>query len=181
MVKVTVVAVTERGDGKKGTALTLLDEAGKRVLNIWIGEREAEVIALGIAETPPIRPLGMHLMVNLLKVTGVELEEVRIETLKDDIFYAVAKFRNGDVSHELDARPSDAIALAMLMDKPIHIADEILERAGVILPGSKTVQMGKAREAVLKKVEELSSKQTSFIKEECEEANRKLVAFLTGE
>ncbi len=108
---------------------------------------------------------------------------MRIETLKDDIFYAVTKFRNGDVLHELDARPSDAIALAVLMDKPIYVADEVMKRAGVALPEGKTVQIDKVREAVLKKVEELSqgSKRTALTTGECGEANQKLVAFLTGE
>jgi RNA polymerase sigma factor (sigma-70 family) len=180
MIKVTVVAVTERAGGAKGDVVTLLDEAGQRIINIWITERDAVVIALGLTGTDPIRPMSMHLMVNLLKATGMELEEVRIEALKDDIFYAVTKIRSGDVSHELDARPSDAIALAVLMDKPIYVSEEVLERCAVALPEGKALQLDKAREAMLKKVE-VFSRWTPHTPEELAEAHRKLVAYLMGE
>jgi RNA polymerase sigma factor (sigma-70 family) len=56
MIKVTVVAVTERADGAKGSVVTLLDEARRRIMNIWIMERDAVVIALGLTGTEPIRP-----------------------------------------------------------------------------------------------------------------------------
>jgi len=157
MTKVTVAAVTDRDDGAKHSVVTLLDEAGRRILNIWIMDRDALVIALGVTGTAPIRPMSMHLMVNLLKATGMELEEVRIETLKDDVFYAVTKIRNGNVSHELDARPSDAIALAVLMDKPIYVAEEVLERCGVVLPEGKTLHVDKVHGAMLKKSRRLAN------------------------
>lgn len=180
MIKVTVVTVTEGTYGAKGNVVTLLDEAGQRIMNIWITERDALVIALGLTGTDPIRPMSMHLMVNLLKATGMELEEVRIEALKDDIFYAVTKIRSGDVSHELDARPSDAIALAVLMDKPIYASEEVLERCAVALPEGKALQLDKAREEMLKKVE-VFSQQTPHTPEELAEAHRRLVAYLMGE
>jgi len=180
MIKVTVVAVTERAGGYKGNAVTLLDEAGRRIMNIWIMERDAVVIALGLTGTEPIRPMSMHLMVNLLKATGIELEEVRIEELKDDIFYAVIKVRSGGVSHELDARPSDAIALAALMDKPIYVAEEVMERCALALPEGKTLQVEKAREEMLKKVE-VFGQRTPHTAEEIEEVHRKLLAYLMGE
>ena len=99
----------------------------------------------------------------------------------DDVFYAVTKFRSGDGPYELDARPSDAIALAMLMDKPIYVAEELLERVGTALPEGKTVQIDKAREAALKKVEEFQGhKWPPLREEECEQANRRFVEFLIG-
>ena len=181
MAEVKVAAVLENAENKHNV-IVLFDEAGRRVLNIWVGAAEGLMIAMGLTEIPPTRPMGIHLMINLLKATGMELEEVRVETLKDDVFYAMTKFRNGDVPYELDARPSDAIALAMLMDKPIYVAEEILERVGTALPEGKMVQIDKAREAALKKVEEFQGqKWSSRREEECEQANRKFVEFLTGE
>jgi len=181
MAQVKVAAVIENAENKHN-GVVLLDEVGHRVLNIWVGPAEGLMIAMGLTEIPPIRPMGIHLMINLLKATGIELEEVRVETLKDDVFYAVTKFRSGDGPYELDARPSDAIALAMLIDKPIYVAEEVMKRAGVALPEGKMVQIGKAREAALKKVEEFQGqKWPAFGKEECEQANRKFVEFLTGE
>ena len=180
MTKITVVAVTERADGAKGNVVTLLDEAGQRIMNIWITDRDAVVIALGLTGTEPIRPMSMHLMVNLLKAAGIELEEVRIEELKNDIFYAVMKVRNGETSHELDARPSDALALAVLMDKPIYVAEEVMERCALALPEGKTLQLDKAHEDMLKKVEALGH-WTPHTAEEYQEAHRRLMSYLMGE
>jgi RNA polymerase sigma factor (sigma-70 family) len=183
MTKVTVAAVLERPDEKKGHAVVLLDEAGQRVLTMWIGPAEALTIGMGITEVSAPRPMSAHLMVNLLRATDMKLEEVRIETLKDDVFYAVASFRQGDALHELDARPSDAIALAVLMQSPISVAEEILQRAGIALPAGKTVQIGTVREAVLKQVEEAFEgiKSLSLTPEDCEQANQQFIAYLIGE
>ncbi len=183
MTKVTVAAVLERPDEKKYHAVVLLDEGGQRALNIWIGPAEALTIGMGITEVSVPRPMTAHFMVNLLRATGMKLEEVRIETLKDDVFYAVASFRHGDVLHELDARPSDAIALAVLMQSPIYVAEEILQRAGIALPEGKTVQIGKVREAVLKQMEEAFQgiKSLSLTTEDFEQANQQFIAYLIGE
>ncbi len=183
MTKVTVAAVLERPDEKKGHVVVLLDEIGQRVLNIWIGPAEALAIGMGITEVSAPRPMTAHFMVNLLRATDMKLEEVRVETLKDDVFYAVARFRQGDALHELDARPSDAIALAVLMQSPIYVAEEILQRDGIALPKGKTVQIGTVRDAVLKQVEETFQgiKSLSLTPEECEQANQKFIAFLIGE
>jgi len=75
---------------------------------------------------------------------------VRIETLKEDVFYAVAKIRSGNTTQELDARPSDALALALLMDSPVYIAEEVLEKCGIALPEGKTLHR-------LEALDELSS------------------------
>src|SRR5712692_4277555 len=100
MTKVKVAAVLENAENKHNV-IVLFDEAGRRVLNIWVGAAEGLMIAMGLTEIPPTRPMGIHLMINLLKATGMELEEVRVETLKDDVFYAVTKVRNGDGPYEL--------------------------------------------------------------------------------
>ncbi len=183
MTKVTVAAVLERSDEKKGHAVVLLDEIGQRVLTIWIGPVEALTIGMGITEVSAPRPMTAHFMVNLLRATEMKLEEVRIETLKEDVFYAVARFRQGDALHELGARPSDAIALAVLMQSPISVAEEILQRAGIALPEGKTVQMGTVREAVLKQVEETFQgiKSLSLATADCEQANQQFIAYLLGE
>jgi len=183
MPKVTVAAVLERPDGKKGHVVVLLDEVGHRVLNIWIAPAEALTIGMGITEVSAPRPMTAHFMASLLRATDTKLEEVRIETLKDDVFYAVARFRHGDTLHELDARPSDAIALAVLMQSPIYVAEEILQRCGIALPEGKTVQIGMVREAVLKQVEETFQgiKSLLLTPEESEQANQKFIAYLIGE
>ena len=186
MAQVKVAAVIENPEIKQN-AIILLEETTRRVLTIYVGPPEAMLIAMGQTEIAPVRPMGIHLMINLLRATGMEFEEARVETLKDDIFYAIAKFRNGTAIHELDARPSDAIALAVLLDRPIYVAEEVLARAGIALPEGKTLQVDKdkARESVTRKIEEQKQSVFAFLKhcesltpEEREQEGRKLVDFL---
>lgn len=144
------------------TVVALQDEAGRRVVLIWIGKSEGLAIAMGITGLTSPRPMMASLMAELLKTTGVQLEEVRIESLKDDVFYAVIKVRNGEVVQEMDARPSDALALATYMGVPILIAEDVMERCAVAVPEGKTLRSGNpdlqaARESVQKKLEEMSS------------------------
>lgn len=79
-------------------------------------------------------------MASILKAAGATLDEVRIETLKDETFYATAKIRSGDTVNEIDARPSDAIALAVATGSPVFVAEEILEKCAVTLPEGKTLR-----------------------------------------
>jgi len=122
------------------STLVLLDEAGHRALGIWIGESEAAMIHMGLSNSSPIRPMTVNFMANILNAAGATLEEVRIATLKDDIFYAIARISRDDAIHEVDARPSDAIAIALITGSPIHVSEEILEKCGVVLPEGKTLR-----------------------------------------
>jgi RNA polymerase sigma factor (sigma-70 family) len=186
MAQVKVAAVIENTEIKQN-AIILLEETTQRVLTIYIGAPEAMLIAMGHTEIAPTRPMGIHLLINLLKATGMEFEEARIETLRDDVFYAVAKFRNGATIHELDARPSDAIALAVLLDRPIYVAEEVLAACSIALPEGKTLQVDKdkARASVMRKIEEQQQSLFAFLKhyksltaEEREQEGRKFVEFL---
>jgi bifunctional DNase/RNase len=100
----------------------------------------AERIAMGLSQTELPRPMTMNFMASILKAAGATLEEVRVETLKDEIFYATAKIRSGDTVNEIDARPSDAIALAVATGSPVFVAEEILEKCAVTLPEGKTLR-----------------------------------------
>jgi RNA polymerase sigma factor (sigma-70 family) len=190
--------------------VTLLDETNHRFLNIWIGQVEALVIAMALTEIPPPRPMTAHFLANVLKVTGVTLEEVRVEALKGEFFYAIAKVRNGDVVRELDVRPSDALGLAALMSSPIYVAEELLETVGTVLPEGKTVDIfiaeevlkgegivlpegktlrpnyskEKTREAILQEVEKYVNatlQVTPPTEEKREQAKQKYLAFLLGD
>jgi RNA polymerase sigma factor (sigma-70 family) len=193
MPQVKVATVIENTEIKQN-AIILLEETTQRVLTIYVGAPEAMLIAMGHTEIAPTRPMGIHLMINLLKATGMEFEEARIETLRDEVFYAVAKFRNGTAVHELDARPSDAIALAVLLDRPIYVAEEVLAACSIALPEGKTLQVDKdkARASVMRKIEERKQSSFAFLKhsnaflkhyksltaEEKEQEGRKFVEFL---
>lgn len=192
------------------SVVDLLDEAGRRFIPIWIPKLEALVIALGMTGIAAPRPTTTHFMANVMKATGVQLEEVRIETLKDDTYYAVAKVRNGELVRDVDVRPSDALGLAVLMECPIFVAEDILAKQGVVvpegktaelffaeqwlehegitLPGGKTVQINYDKEhtraAVLKEMEEVMNaarQEPSPTAEEQEQAKQRYLAFLMGE
>lgn len=107
--------------------IVLKDEAGQ-LLYIWVAKPEASVIAGVLNDVPTPRPMTAQLMVNLLQAAGIQLEEVRIESLKDEVFYAALKIRNGEKVQELDARPSDALSLAAMLKCPIYVMEEVMER-----------------------------------------------------
>ena len=81
----------------------------------------------------------------VVALLDAELEEVRVEALKEDTFYAVAKLRLGDKISEIDCRPSDAFVLAVLTDGPIYVADEGMEKTAIAIPESVTDLHPKAK------------------------------------
>jgi RNA polymerase sigma factor (sigma-70 family) len=130
--QITIDAVREHPDTKQ-SFVVLKDERDNRIV-IWIGKAEALTIAAGLTEISPPRPITAHLMASLFDVTGIQLKEVRIEACKDDIYYAVISISNGNGEHDVDARPSDALALAVLMKRPIYVADALMEGAEQATP-----------------------------------------------
>jgi RNA polymerase sigma factor (sigma-70 family) len=130
--QVSVDAVREHPSTRQ-CFVVLKDEHDTRLV-ICIGKAEALTIAAGLIEISPPRPMTAHLMASLFNVTGIQLKEVRIEACKDDIYYAVITISNGNGEHDLDARPSDALALAVLMKRPIYVADALMERTGKATP-----------------------------------------------
>jgi RNA polymerase sigma factor (sigma-70 family) len=162
MIKATINSIRVNTTTQQRVVI-LQDEGQRRALFIWIHEAEAFVIAAGLHDITTPRPMTAHLMANILKATGTQVTEVRIEALKDEIFYAVVKVRNGDTEHEIDARPSDALSLAVLLDSPIYIAEEVMERAGLTVPEGKRLrdldesEREFGRENVLKRIEEIKA------------------------
>ena len=144
MVKVTIADVVkvERKEGQEQPVepyvIVLYDEAGRRLLPIWVGPYEGESIARGLSDFATPRPLTHNFFSSLLQAINARVEEVRVVALKKDTFYAVVKMRCGKKTSEVDARPSDAMTLAVLNNAPIFVAEEVLETAGTNIP--KTVK-----------------------------------------
>ena len=171
MVKVVIDSVRKNMLTDQSVVI-LRDEAGRRYLFIWIGHMEGLTIALGLTGITPPRPMPAHFMVNVLKATGVPLEEVRIEALKDNLYYAVAKVRNGKRVSEIDARPSDALGLAVQMECPIFVAEEVLEHKGMVVPEGKDAQLFFAEQWLEQQGITLPAGKTIRIRERDEEQNR---------
>jgi RNA polymerase sigma factor (sigma-70 family) len=129
MVKVSIAGVFEEhleGRGRRPNVI-LVDEASRRWLRIWIGHAEAMGIELGLTNPSLHRPLTFNFVASLLEAAGARLEEVRVEALRENTYYAVAKLCAGDTVRELDARPSDALALAAHTGSPVYVASDLLE------------------------------------------------------
>ncbi|HEV8023591.1 MAG TPA: bifunctional nuclease family protein [Candidatus Nanopelagicales bacterium] len=130
MIPMDVVGV--RMEMPSNTPIVLLRETeGERYLPIWVGAVEATAIAYAQQGVVPPRPLTHDLMKDLLEALGAAVTEVRITALEDGVFYAIIAFDSG---LEVQARPSDAIALALRADVPIVGAESVLEEAGIAIP-----------------------------------------------
>lgn len=98
------------------------------ILPIWVGAFEANAIALEIEKIVPQRPMTHDLLRNFIIETGFNVTKITITDLRDNTFYAVIDLtdQNGNIT-SLDARPSDAIALALRMDCAIYVEQKVLE------------------------------------------------------
>jgi bifunctional DNase/RNase len=113
------------------------DEGTPRELLIWIGPAEAQAIALEMHGVPTPRPLTHDLMTRLVRRLGGKLDRVVVEALRGDTYIASIHLRaRGGRRLRVDARPSDAIALALRLGGPIRVADELLGAA----PPSRAVR-----------------------------------------
>ena len=102
------------------------------VLPIWVGLYEANAIALEVEKSSPPRPMTHDLLKNLIHGLNAEIQRIVVTELRDDTFYAVIWMeQNGEIV-TLDARPSDAIALALRADCPIYVSEEVLKEAKVV-------------------------------------------------
>ena len=114
-------------------ALVLGEQGGKRRLPIIIGGFEAQAIAIALENMTPSRPLTHDLFKNFSNVFDIKVKEVTIYNLLEGIFYSkLICVHNGDTV-EIDARTSDAIALAVRFKCPVYTYESILSKAGIIL------------------------------------------------
>jgi hypothetical protein len=115
--------------------ILLKDRHSSRAMPIWIGEAEAMSIALGLQQGQFPRPLSHDLMKSIIDDLQASVEKVIISELRDQTYYATIflKNPNGEVV-EVDARPSDSLALALRMGSPIYVADEVFEASSIESP-----------------------------------------------
>ena len=112
----------------------LEDDEGSRRLPIWIGAAEAIALAVALEELELPRPWTHQLTAALLTAAGGKLREVRIVELTESVFYAQIILSDGT---EVDARPSDALTLAVHLGAPVYVADAVLDRAKNLAEGER--------------------------------------------
>jgi hypothetical protein len=118
-------------DQVKGAAVvTLVEETGERILPIFIGLWEGTAIFRELNRTPSHRPLLHDLFYNILHGLQTRLEKIVVDAFSDNTYYAQLHLKRHDTAIIADARPSDAIALALKFQAPIYVAEDVLEAAG---------------------------------------------------
>ena len=142
MREVEVVGV--RVEMPSNQPIVLLREVdGERYLPIWIGAPEAAAIAFAQQGVLPPRPLTHDLLKNVLEATGNALSEVRITEMNEGVFYATMVL---DTSIEIEARPSDSIALALRTGARIVCSEDLLDEVGIAVPDEREEEVEKFRE-----------------------------------
>jgi bifunctional DNase/RNase len=114
-------------------ALVLGERDGNRRLPIIIGMFEAQSIAIQIEKINPNRPLTHDLFKTFAEQVNISISEILISDLKEGVFYSKIMCSDGDREFELDARPSDAIAIGLRFGVPIYTVESVLSEAGIIL------------------------------------------------
>ena len=107
----------------------LKSEDGTDVLPIWVGFMEASSIAMELEKTPRARPITHDLIKNIFDHTNFKLSKIEVTDLKDNTFYANIYLQNNGKEHIFDARPSDAIAIAIRTGAPIFVNEKVIESA----------------------------------------------------
>jgi bifunctional DNase/RNase len=116
--------------------VVLKDVVSETVMPIWVGIFEANAIAFEIEKTTAQRPMTHDLTRNLIRNLNARLERVVITELRDQTFFAGLWLRQGDEPIFVDARPSDAIALALRADCPIYVSEQVMEAAKLSTGGT---------------------------------------------
>jgi bifunctional DNase/RNase len=103
-----------------------------RYLPIWIGPAEADAIAIKLQGVSVPRPLTHDLLFSVIHTLGAKINFIVVNDLQNDTFYARINVNANDKTIDIDSRPSDAIAIAVRAKSPIYVAEEVLEKAGIV-------------------------------------------------
>ncbi|MFM2430243.1 MAG: hypothetical protein RLZZ511_1456 [Cyanobacteriota bacterium] len=115
----------------RSSVLLLKDGNGRRALPIYIGPEQATAIGSVLENKVPLRPSTHDIFTNLLDAWELVLDRVIIHTLQDSTFYAALVVKQGERTREIDARPSDAVALAVRANCPILVVEEVVADASI--------------------------------------------------
>jgi hypothetical protein len=115
----------------KSPLVLLRDASERRQLPIYIGPDQARAIVSVLEDQTPPRPATHDLMANMLSELDVTIERVVIHSLQENTFFAIITIRQGETRKNIDARPSDAIALALRTRSPIWVMEEVIADASI--------------------------------------------------
>lgn len=125
-------------DSETNQSIVILkDEASGKALPIWVGLFEANAITMGLEHTWTPRPMTHDLLKSVIEGLNANVLQIAVSDLRSNTFYAVISLQVDGRTVEIDARPSDAIALALRSNAPIFVAEKVLESAGQVDPKAK--------------------------------------------
>ena len=115
-----------------GFVVLLMDTANKTGLPIWIGPFEANAIAMKLKKVDSHRPMTHDLIQSVLKTLESQVMKIVVNDLKENTYYALIHLYRRGEEIVIDSRPSDAIAIALAVDAPIFVSEEVIEKARTI-------------------------------------------------
>ncbi|MCS3735423.1 bifunctional nuclease family protein [Mucilaginibacter dorajii] len=180
-IKLDIVGLSYSQTQSGAYALVLGEVSGRRRLPIIIGSFEAQAIAIEIEKMTPSRPLTHDLFKSFAQAYLVEVQEIIIYNLVDGIFYSKLICSDGKRSVEIDARTSDAIAVAVRFDCPIFTYEFILSTAGIVIEGNDFVYLENINENQEEKTVNTSSVGSGFASLSIDELKTKLQEALAEE
>lgn len=139
-VKLNILGLSFSQTQDNAYVLILIEEDGERRIPIIIGGAEAQAIAIQLENLKAPRPLTHDLFLNFANAFDVKITEVIIYKLQEGIFYSKIVCEKGDLSIEIDARTSDAVALAVRFNCPIFTNSDVIARAGIVLDLEKEIK-----------------------------------------
>ena len=151
-IKLNVLGISYSQTQTGAYALVLAEENGKRRIPIIVGGFEAQAIAIQLEGLKPPRPLTHDLFLNFARTFKINLLEVTVYKLEEGVFYSKLTCDNGRQIIEIDARTSDAIALALRFKCPIYTTEEIMRKSGIILDFEKETQPQTRTEPATRKI-----------------------------
>jgi len=180
-IKLDIVGLSYSQTQSGAYALVLGEVSGRRRLPIIIGSFEAQAIAIEIEKMTPSRPLTHDLFKSFAQAYQIEVQEIIIYNLVDGIFYSKLICSDGKRSVEIDARTSDAIAIAVRFDCPIFTYEFILSTAGIVIEGNDFVYLENINETQEEKTANASSVGSGFSSLSVDELKSKLQEALAEE
>jgi len=175
-IKLEIIGLSYSQTQSGAYALVLGEAKGQRRLPIIIGGFEAQAIAIELEKMTPSRPLTHDLFKNLAESFDILINEVIIYNLVEGVFYAKLICHNSEKEINLDARTSDAIALAVRFQCPIYTYEFILASAGIILEETTQIESGATENEILEITDE-----NGFLQKSTEELKEMLKLALEDE
>lgn len=124
--------------------MLLIDDVGKRLLPIVIGQWEAQSIAWNMQGVEMQRPLTHDLFKAVINKTDLEISRILINDLKENTFYAKIAIKNNGETFDIDSRPSDAVAIALRMKAPIFVDSHVIDKAAVNIDDDNQFEISEA-------------------------------------